>query len=252
MPFTFAHPVAVLPLGIKRYKHFDCTALIIGSMAPDFEYFIHFRPYQVYGHTLLGQLFYNLPLVLMVSMIFHRILKDPIVANLPAPYCTYYNYLTKKRWGINSLGELVKFIYSALIGMFTHLLWDSFTHVDGHFVTSISILSKSIDIMNVKVPMYKMLQHGSTLIGLAIIFIVLLRIQNKNDRYYPLKTNKVSKLMFWLSILLISVVIAFLVILLKGFTIGSFVVSFISSGFIGATIVSLIYLRRIAEESQDV
>ncbi|PKM48909.1 MAG: DUF4184 domain-containing protein [Firmicutes bacterium HGW-Firmicutes-7] len=251
MPFTFAHPVAVLPLGIKKYKYFDCTALIIGSTAPDFEYFIHFRPYQLYGHTLLGQLFYNLPLVLIVSLIFHRILKEPIVTNLPDPYCTYYYYLTKKRWKINSVGGLAKFIYSALIGMFTHLFWDSFTHVGGYFVTKITILSKSIDIMNFKAPIYKILQHESTVIGLVIIFIVLLRIQDKNGKYI-LKTNKVSKVIFWLSIVVISVVIGFLVLLMNGLTIGSFVVNFISSGFIGATIVSLIYLREIAKQSHDV
>lgn len=52
MPFTFAHPAAVLPLGVKKTKYIDFTALVIGSMAPDFEYFIHFKPYQEYGHTI--------------------------------------------------------------------------------------------------------------------------------------------------------------------------------------------------------
>lgn len=39
MPFTFAHPAAVLPFAKKHSKHISVTALILGSMAPDFEYF---------------------------------------------------------------------------------------------------------------------------------------------------------------------------------------------------------------------
>ncbi len=49
MSFTFVHPVAVLPFCKKNHKYVDNTALIIGSMAPDFEYFIHFKPYQLFG-----------------------------------------------------------------------------------------------------------------------------------------------------------------------------------------------------------
>lgn len=39
MPFTFAHPAAVLPFAKKHSKHISVTALILGSMASDFEYF---------------------------------------------------------------------------------------------------------------------------------------------------------------------------------------------------------------------
>ncbi len=39
MPFTFAHPAAVLPFMKKQSKYISVTALILGSMAPDFEYF---------------------------------------------------------------------------------------------------------------------------------------------------------------------------------------------------------------------
>ena len=41
MPFTLAHPVAVLPLARCRRVHFP--AMVIGSLAPDFVYFLHGR-----------------------------------------------------------------------------------------------------------------------------------------------------------------------------------------------------------------
>lgn len=43
LPLTFAHPAAVLPFSRKsKYIHF--SALVLGSMAPDFEYFLRGRP----------------------------------------------------------------------------------------------------------------------------------------------------------------------------------------------------------------
>ena len=38
MPLTIAHPAAVLPF---RHSRLPISALVIGSLAPDFEYFLH-------------------------------------------------------------------------------------------------------------------------------------------------------------------------------------------------------------------
>ena len=43
MPLTFAHPSAILPFSrISRYINF--SAMVFGSMAPDFEYFLRGQP----------------------------------------------------------------------------------------------------------------------------------------------------------------------------------------------------------------
>jgi len=52
MTFTFAHPAVVIPLKEKRPKWFNGTALILGRMAPDFEYFIRFEAKAVVGHKV--------------------------------------------------------------------------------------------------------------------------------------------------------------------------------------------------------
>lgn len=256
MPFTFAHPVAVLPLGIKKNKYFDFTALFLGSMAPDFEYFIHFEPYQLYGHTILGQLFYNLPLVLVVSYIYHYVLKESIIFNLPKPYCGYYYYMVKTRWKLNSIRAFITFVYSALIGMFTHLIWDSFTHKSGYFVTKIVIINNSISLMDYDVPIYKILQHGSTIIGLLILLVYLFRIQDKNTSYY-IEISGVSKTIFWISFLVLYLFISIgIIVVSKDFSLGRIVVGSISAGFISITIISFIdkvnRLFKIKSQSNDV
>ncbi|MDF2679050.1 MAG: hypothetical protein K0R47_240 [Brevibacillus sp.] len=71
MPFTFAHPAIVLPLRESRSFHFP--ALIIGSMAPDFEYFFRMQAYSAYSHTILGVFYMDVPLVIGLWLLFARV-----------------------------------------------------------------------------------------------------------------------------------------------------------------------------------
>ena len=57
MPFTFAHPAAIIPINSRFKSKFCLTGLVLGSMAPDFEYFIRLKPYSAYGHNLIGFLY---------------------------------------------------------------------------------------------------------------------------------------------------------------------------------------------------
>ena len=54
MPFTFSHPALILPLKYFPNKWFSLTGLVIGSLTPDFEYFLRMRIKSVYSHTLEG------------------------------------------------------------------------------------------------------------------------------------------------------------------------------------------------------
>lgn len=54
MPFTLTHPALVV---FNKNKNFNLLGLILGSMAPDFIYFILFNPSSNLGHTLNGFIF---------------------------------------------------------------------------------------------------------------------------------------------------------------------------------------------------
>lgn len=70
---------------------------------------------------------------------------------------------------------------SAVIGMASHVIGDTFTHVDGYLVNSIPFLKQYIFMFGTEIGVYKILQHGSTLVGFGIIFMYLhLRSQNMN------------------------------------------------------------------------
>ncbi len=81
MPFTFAHPAIILPL--KKSKRFCSTALIAGSIVPDFEFFFQLREVENIGHRWHGIFLFDLPLALFFCFIFRNLLRNALVINLP-------------------------------------------------------------------------------------------------------------------------------------------------------------------------
>lgn len=244
MPFTLAHPGIVLPLGAKQSRYIDLTGLVIGSMSPDFEYFLHFKPIQIVGHSFLAQFYLNLPLTFLIAFLYHYLLKKPFIYNLPEPYCGRLGHFAESSWRPDSLLKLGVFIYSTLLGAFSHLLWDGFTHKSGYFVEKIALFSTNLNLLGMEIPVYKLMQHGGTLFGFILIFIFLYL---KRDRLYYLKKRtkieKASKIRFWTGVLVLtSLVIGTRYLQSGGFGLGEMVVTTIDAFFIGILIVS-IFLR---------
>lgn len=201
MPFTFSHPAIVLPLKYLPKKWFSFTGLIIGSMTPDFEYFIRMKIQSNYSHTIAGIFWFDLPLALLLSFIFHNIVKDPLFDNLPNTIKSRFIFFKTFKWNDYFKQNWIVVIVSILIGTASHLLWDSFTHDHGYFVTHVPELQESILIFNKKVPCLKVAQHSSSFIGGVIILFTIYQLP-KNSTY----KNSTNKL-YWILVLLISVVI---------------------------------------------
>lgn len=196
MAFTFAHPAAVIPL--HKYKNrFHPAALVFGSMAPDFEYFLYVKPMQVSGHTLLGLVTTNLPLVFMIWLLYEAFVRDAFLRYLPDPFWKGAQQYRRQPQYICHVREAWMFIYSALLGMLTHIIWDSFTHQSGVMVEAIPVLQKGISLLGSQVPLYKIMQHGSTAIGFFVIglfFHSKLKDENPPDRT---RNERVMACVYW-------------------------------------------------------
>lgn len=83
MPFTFSHPAIVLPLAFLPKKIISITGLIIGSLTPDFEYFIRMKLSSEYSHTISGVFLFDLPLGIILTFLFHGIVRNKLIDNLP-------------------------------------------------------------------------------------------------------------------------------------------------------------------------
>ena len=83
MPFTLAHAAAVIPLARRFPRRFSLPALVVGSLSPDFEYFVRLRPVRSISHDLIGIPLLCLPTGLVVLLVFDRIMKRPLIQLTP-------------------------------------------------------------------------------------------------------------------------------------------------------------------------
>jgi uncharacterized protein DUF4184 len=118
LPYPFAHPAAVLPMGRFGVP----SALAIGSIAPDLWHFVPLVD-RARSHGAEALLWFCLPVGLAAYLLFHLVLKAPLIAlvwpRLGAFACAG---LPSRSW--------LAVIASILVGAATHLIWDALTHSD--------------------------------------------------------------------------------------------------------------------------
>jgi hypothetical protein len=170
MPFTPSHIAAVLPF---RRTRLVWSALVVGAIAPDLEYFLRMSPQGRYGHTLPGLFLFTLPLGILTLWLFHTYVKTPFVELLPEGLeRRLVPSIGKFRFGSASRFALI--VISLLVGVCTHLIWDSFTHGNTWTTDHMHVLSYPVALFHIgMVPLYKVLQHASTVLGLAALFVWL-------------------------------------------------------------------------------
>jgi uncharacterized protein DUF4184 len=159
LPFTLAHPAAVLPL---RSRYVSTAALVIGSISPDFEYFLRARLISTYSHTLPGLLF-CIAAGLVVFVTVTTGLRLGLIALLPTNIRTRISTSPLHKSWFVVMG-------SVLAGAVTHDVWDSFTHRNGWAASRLGLAATIGGI-----PAYSLLQHLSTLIGVAVVTLVFVR-----------------------------------------------------------------------------
>lgn len=169
MPFTLAHPAVVVPLWRLAPRNFVLSALVVGSMAPDFEYFVYLRPVRTIGHDFHGVWLLCVPSGLLLLAIYEYVLKGPLIALFPAsirlrlaPYEAPEPLLP--------LPRLLRILVSLAVGAFSHIAWDACTHENGWVVQRVFPLSWTIlDDDGPPLKVYKVLQYGGTVVGLGLL-----------------------------------------------------------------------------------
>ncbi len=161
MPFTLSHPAAVIPLRRPLGRWAVLSALVIGSMAPDFAYFLGVQSLRASTHTLASIPWFSLPVGWVAYLGFQFVLKRPAVFLLPRGFRARLDAAPKLQsfWPVSGCLAL---------GALTHIGWDSFTHDSGALVQRLpSLRQLGVELWGYPVASYKILQHGSTLLGIA-------------------------------------------------------------------------------------
>lgn len=155
MPLAPAHPAAVLPL---RGLGLPLSALVVGAVAPDLPVYL---PVGVsYATTHSG---WGIPAVVVIGMVllwlWFALVRGAVVDLTP--------YLRRRLPARARLGQRAWMLapLAVAIGAGTHVLWDSATHDWGFLVRQLAFLREEWG----RAPVYRWLQHGSTVVGTAVV-----------------------------------------------------------------------------------
>ncbi|HLB08618.1 MAG TPA: DUF4184 family protein [Gemmatimonadaceae bacterium] len=189
MPLTPAH-AAVAPLLRRLTRRFGLTvpmsAMVIGTMIPDFAYLIRLAPGGGTWHTPRGLLLYCLPAGLITWWIFRAIIGPALLRLLPPG-------LGVAAAATIAPGSTFRLLPSAsvaiVIGALSHDLWDSFTHESRWGVRQIPELDTRVHLFpHSSAHLYLLLQYASSLIGLIIVAAMIwdwVSALPRSARYVP-------------------------------------------------------------------
>ncbi|MBF9253356.1 DUF4184 family protein [Pontibacter sp. 172403-2] len=242
MPFTAAHPAVILPLIHRRSRFLSATGLVVGAIVPDFEYFFEIeKPFRT-SHTLPGIFLFNLPVAILIALLFHAFVREVVVEHLP-PFLRkkikpqgnskWFSYL-RRNWPF--------FLISIIIGTLSHLLWDSFTELDGRLLEKLSpFLVEKVFILGFGMERGRILQHLSTAAGLVVVIWYIM----KQPAVRPqIEQQKVWEwLKFWVMISLFALLYLYLAWPKQAIAepLTRAVVILISGGLLGLLFLSLVY-----------
>lgn len=165
MPFTFAHPAAVLPLRPLLGRYGVWSALIIGSMVPDLRLLSQGAIPRGVTHSASALLWFCLPAGLACFWMFHAWFREPLLKILPERVAARLPPARRWQWP-----DLLPISVSLLVGAGSHIVWDAFTHDDSPFTHQWPWLLHSLGrIGDYPLYGYRVLQHGSTAIGLIVL-----------------------------------------------------------------------------------
>jgi hypothetical protein len=173
MPFTPTHILAVVPIARIRWPYAPFSALVIGSIIPDLPLFVPLSPSYDTTHSILGIVTACLPLGLAGFLVFQLAMKRPLFAILPVwVQCRCAAHVTRR--AELTLKGVVCASIAVMAGACTHLFWDSFTH-GGRFGVELfpRLKETAVTIAGHDVLGFKVLQYGSTIVGLPCLVLIL-------------------------------------------------------------------------------
>ena len=165
MPFTISHAAAVLPLHRLSNHKLPLSALMIGSMAPDFGYFFSHEASRQLTHSFAGLFIFALPAGLLVWLFYVAILEKATITLLSDRWHTRFAHtdaLTLRLVGLASI--------AIILGAITHLVWDEFTHRETFITLTFPALSAPTPGFR-WLPIYHLLQGLSSVAGLVFLWM---------------------------------------------------------------------------------
>jgi multidrug transporter EmrE-like cation transporter len=159
-------------------------------MSPDFPYLIALTTTNAPDHSILGVFGYCLIPSIIILVAWYSFIEKPTLDLLCLPIRTFpFN-----------LSNCLLILFGIIIGLYSHILWDSTSHKEGSFVVDSSFWNKEL----LSIPFYKLNQYLSGVCGLAALLVFYLS---------SITTRKLKRGRYTLGVLIYVFSITFFVIL---------------------------------------
>ncbi len=166
MPFPLAHPAAILPLRRLCPRYLSFPALVMGSMVPDAGYFSGRLRLEELSHSFVGSFAFALPVGVVALLLTYGGRAFALRRFVPASPLT----LLLRDWP--ALGNPAVVLLSLLLGAWTHLFLDSFTHRSGWLVQHVPFLQLSLmSVAGRSVRVCSILWYACSFAGIALVFV---------------------------------------------------------------------------------
>jgi hypothetical protein len=144
-------------------------------MAPDFEYFFRLTRLGRTSHTFPGVITFTFPVALAALLLFHAIVKWPLISLLPRALQTRLVGPARQfRWWPPSRFMVV--LVSLAVGIATHIAWDGLTHSGGWAVAIWPGMGVPLFYLRHHAfAMYKLMQYGGTVFGAMVLMVAATR-----------------------------------------------------------------------------
>lgn len=162
MPFTISHAAAVLPL---RQTRLPLAALMIGSMAPDFAYFLPWEPDRMGTHSIAGLFWFCWPVGLLVWLLYVHLIEEPTIALLPPNWRAGITR-SDRSWAPRALALAS---LAVIVGAVTHDVWDAFTHGRSPVTDRFPLFHSVVYVFGTRFRLFYLLQIVSSVGGLAAL-----------------------------------------------------------------------------------
>lgn len=176
VPFTLSHAAAVLPIHWLGKHRLPLTALMIGSMAPDFGYFFSHESSRALTHSVMGLFIFALPAGLAVWLFYVALLEKTTITLLSDRWHTRFAHTDAITPPL-----MLRACVAILLGAITHLVWDAFTH-RGTFITNAIPALRGPTPGLSWMPVYHLLHGLSSVVGLVILMIWARRLHRQPAR----------------------------------------------------------------------
>lgn len=171
MPFTPTHILAVVPLGYMQSWPVPFSALMIGSLVPDWPLYTSVIPNYQTTHSFTGIFTACVPLGFALYVFFQAVLKIPLFELLPQPLRQRLKVVMMSPLSFRPQA-IVGVIVALAVGALTHIVWDGFTHRGQWGIRILPALDNVVlTIAGLDIRGYKLLQYGSTAFGIPILLL---------------------------------------------------------------------------------